>query len=117
VAEDDADCGALAAQPEAAAPLSRLAVRCHDPRWEPGAVVPLAGICTGGGEQSPTLPRLCYSNGLRTTRIAVDVAWRIVSASGGIDLLQRQTGAMLNDIAAVESWAGSDASSVLSPQS
>jgi hypothetical protein len=47
----------------------------------------------------------------------VDVAWRIVSASGGIDLLQRQTGAMLNDIAAVESWAGSDASSVLSPQS
>jgi hypothetical protein len=84
---------------------------------EPGAVVPLAGICTGGGEQSPTLPRLCYSNGLRTTRIAVDVAWRIVSASGGIDLLQRQTGAMLNDIAAVESWAGSDASSVLSPQS
>jgi hypothetical protein len=45
-------------QPEVAAPLSRLAVRRHDPRWEPGAVVPLAGICAGGGEQSPSLPRL-----------------------------------------------------------
>ena len=33
----------------------------------------------------------------------------------GIRPLQRQTGAMLNDIAAVESQAGSDASSVLSP--
>ena len=35
----------------------RLAVRRHDPRWQPGAVVPLAGICAGGGEQSPSLPR------------------------------------------------------------
>jgi Reverse transcriptase (RNA-dependent DNA polymerase) len=50
VAEDDEDRGALAAQPEVAAPLSRLAVRRHDPRWEPGAVVPLAGICAGGDE-------------------------------------------------------------------
>jgi hypothetical protein len=31
VAEDDADRGALAAR--VAAPLSRLAVRRHDPRW------------------------------------------------------------------------------------
>jgi hypothetical protein len=33
VAEDDADRGALAAQSQATAPLSRLAVRRHDPRW------------------------------------------------------------------------------------
>ncbi len=32
VAEDDAACGTLAAQPETAAPLSRLAVRRRDPR-------------------------------------------------------------------------------------
>ena len=36
---------------------SRRAVQRHDPRQEPGAVVPLAGICAGGGEQSPSLPR------------------------------------------------------------
>jgi hypothetical protein len=116
VAEDDADRGALAAQPEATAPY---------PDWRFDVMTEAGARCgssarrdlCGGGEQSPSLPRLCYSNGLRTTRIAVDVAWRIVSASGGIDLLQRQTGAMLNDIAAVESLAGSDASSVLSPQS
>jgi RNA-directed DNA polymerase len=42
--------GALAAQPEATAPLSRLAVRRHDPRWEPGALAAHAGICAGGGE-------------------------------------------------------------------
>ena len=57
VAEDDADRGALAAQSEVAAPLSRLAVRRHDPRWEPGALAAHAGICAGGGEQSPSLPR------------------------------------------------------------
>lgn len=28
-----------------------------DPRQEPGAVVPLAGICAGGGPQGPFLPR------------------------------------------------------------
>jgi RNA-directed DNA polymerase len=38
-------------------PLPRRAVQHHDPRWEPSAVVPLAGICAGGGEQSPSLPR------------------------------------------------------------
>ena len=47
VAEDDADRGTLAAQPEVAAPLSRLAVRRHDPRWEPGALAAHAGICAG----------------------------------------------------------------------
>jgi hypothetical protein len=40
----------LVAQPETPASLSRLAVRRHDPRQEPGAVVPLAGICAGGSE-------------------------------------------------------------------
>ena len=79
VAEDDAARGALAAQPETAAPLSRLAVRRHDLRWEPGALVAHAGICAGGGEQSPSLPRLAFFNDLRTTQIAVDVAWRILS--------------------------------------
>jgi hypothetical protein len=57
LSEDDAARGPLVAQPETPASLSRLAVRRHDPRQEPGAVVPLAGICAGGGEQSPSLPR------------------------------------------------------------
>jgi hypothetical protein len=72
----------LAAQSGAAAYLSRLAVRRHDPRWEPGAVVPLAGICAGGGEQSPFLPRRAFFNDLRTTRFSVDVAWRIMDRVG-----------------------------------
>ena len=65
--------GALVAQPETPAPLSRLAVRRHDLRQEPGAVVPLAGICAGGGEQSPSLPRLRVFNDLQTTQSLVDV--------------------------------------------
>jgi hypothetical protein len=39
---------------------SRLPIRAigrDDPRQEPGAVVPLAGICAGGGGQAPSLPR------------------------------------------------------------
>jgi hypothetical protein len=40
-----------------ATPASRRALRRHIPRWEPGAIIPLAGICAGGGEQSPSLPR------------------------------------------------------------
>jgi hypothetical protein len=55
VAEDDADRRALAAQPKATAPLSRLAVRPHDPRQEPAALAADAGSC--GGQQSPSLPR------------------------------------------------------------
>ena len=78
VAEDDADRGALAAQPEVAAPLSRLAVRRHDPRWEPGALAAHAGICAGGGEQSPSLPRLLKFQGLINTLLFVDIAWRIL---------------------------------------
>ena len=89
VAEDDADRGALAAQPEAAASLSRLAVRRHDPRWEPGALAAHAGICAGGGEQSPSLPRRRVFNDLRTTQIAVDVDWKIRGDFGG---LRRQVG-------------------------
>jgi hypothetical protein len=46
----------LAAQPEIRHPYP-AGVRRHDPRQEPGAVVPLAGICAGGGEQSPSVPR------------------------------------------------------------
>ena len=33
----------------------------HDPRQEPGAVIPPAGICAGGGGQPPSLPRLSFS--------------------------------------------------------
>jgi hypothetical protein len=39
------------------ASTSRRAVPRHDPRWEPGAVVPLAGICAGGDKQLSSLPR------------------------------------------------------------
>jgi hypothetical protein len=76
VAADDADRGMLAAQPETPAPLSRLAVRRHDPRWEPGAVLPLAGICAGGGEQSPSLPRLGIFQRLRIPHHQVDLCHR-----------------------------------------
>ena len=80
VAADDADRGALAAQPETTASLSRLAVRRHDPRWEPGALAAHAGICAGGGEQSPSLPRRRVFNDLQTTQNVVDVAWKILSS-------------------------------------
>ena len=84
VAEDDADRGALAAQSEVAAPLSRLAVRRHDPRWEPGALAAHAGICAGGGEQSPSLSRRFEFNDLPIhtdssgcCQILVDSIWRL----------------------------------------
>ncbi len=38
----------------ASKPLKRLT---FDPREEPGALAAHAGICAGGGEQSPFLPR------------------------------------------------------------
>jgi DNA-binding NarL/FixJ family response regulator len=53
---------------------SNCAPARHDPRQEPGAVVPLAGICAGGGEQSPSLPRrfsALFSNVLRMTLLPV----------------------------------------------
>jgi hypothetical protein len=53
VAEDDADRGALAAQSEVAAPLSRLAARRHDPRWEPGALAAHAGIWGAASNRRP----------------------------------------------------------------
>ena len=64
VAEADADRGALAAQPEVTGPLSRLTVRHHDPRSEPRALAAHAGICAGGGEQSPSLQQK-RGNGVR----------------------------------------------------
>jgi len=36
-----------------------------------------AGICAGGGEQSPSLPQRPLFNGLETTLISMDIAWRI----------------------------------------
>ena len=49
--------GPLAATRPRQASTTRRAVPRHDPRWEPGAVVPLAGICAGGDEQSSSLVR------------------------------------------------------------
>jgi hypothetical protein len=37
--------------------FTREAVPRHHPRWEPGALAAPAGICAGGGEKSPSLPR------------------------------------------------------------
>jgi hypothetical protein len=66
VAEDDAARGALAAHPETPAPpLSRLAVRRHDPRWEPGAVVPLAGICAGAASNRRPYRDAAFSMAVR----------------------------------------------------
>jgi hypothetical protein len=42
--------------PESSMPIPS-SVCASDPRQEPGAVVPLAGICAGGGPQGPFLPR------------------------------------------------------------
>ncbi len=39
------------------ASVAREAVPRHHPRWEPGALAAPAGICAGGGEKSPSLPR------------------------------------------------------------
>ena len=49
--------GPLASARSPQASTSRRAVPRHDPRWEPGAVVPLAGICAGGDRQLSSLPR------------------------------------------------------------
>jgi hypothetical protein len=37
--------------------VARTTVPRHHPRQEPGALAAPAGICAGGGEQSPSLPR------------------------------------------------------------
>src|SRR5690348_9267540 len=47
----------LASTPANLSSLSRRASGRHDPRQEPGAVTPLAGIRAGGGGQPPSLPR------------------------------------------------------------
>ena len=40
-----------------------------DPRQEPGAVAPLAGICAGGGPQGPFLPRTPIYSSEHTSEI------------------------------------------------
>jgi hypothetical protein len=83
VSEDDADRGSMAS-------LSRLAVRRHDPRWEPGALAAHAGICAGGGEQLPSLPRRVRFQRLGTAARGGGVRWRSGDfGSGG--LLLRHT--------------------------
>ena len=37
--------------------LERIREKRHNPRQEPGAVIPLAGICAGGRPQGRFLPR------------------------------------------------------------
>lgn len=39
------------------APAAVTPLRRQDPREEPGALAALAGICAGGGQQWPSLPR------------------------------------------------------------
>ena len=39
----------VAATRENPTSLARKAILRQDPRWEPSAVAPLAGICAGGG--------------------------------------------------------------------
>src|SRR5271170_4674798 len=45
------------ANPLHPASVAREAVPRHHPRWEPGALAAPAGICAGGGQQWPSLPR------------------------------------------------------------
>ena len=54
---DESDRRTLASTTANLSPLSGGASGRHDPRQEPGAVVPLAGIRAGGGGQPPSLPR------------------------------------------------------------
>src|SRR4029453_18730641 len=48
---------ALAAQTPYPSSVSRATPARHDPRQEPGAVVPHAGICAGGAGSPASLPR------------------------------------------------------------
>ena len=57
VDENEADRRPAPAVPTHPAPVARKEVPRHHPRWEPGALAALAGICAGGGEKSPSLPR------------------------------------------------------------
>ena len=45
------------ANPSHPASVAGEAVPRHHPRWEPGALAAPAGICAGGGQQWPSLPR------------------------------------------------------------
>ncbi len=47
----------LAAVRRVASASKPLTIRRQNPREEPGALAAHAGICAGGGEQSPFLPR------------------------------------------------------------
>lgn len=53
---DEAPDRSMAAARAPSASAARLAVQRYHPRWEPGAVVPLAGFCAGRGEQSSSMP-------------------------------------------------------------
>src|SRR5262249_42421814 len=54
---DEADRRTLLALSTHPVPVARTTVPRHYPRQEPGALAALAGICAGGGERSPSLPR------------------------------------------------------------
>src|SRR5262249_22009921 len=59
---DEADRRTLLALSTHPAPVARTTVPRHYPRQEPGALAALAGICAGGGERSPSLPRPVLSD-------------------------------------------------------
>jgi hypothetical protein len=75
------DRGMLVALPKLWRPVPTCGFRRHDPRWEPGLLAAHAGICAGGGEQSPSLPRRAFFKDLRTTQIGRLTASQIASAS------------------------------------
>jgi len=58
-------------------------VCASDPRQEPGAVVPLAGICAGGGPQGPFLPRTRWC-GLRVMDIAAALGKHPATGTGWV---------------------------------
>ena len=56
------------------ASLAERPVRRQDPRQEPSAVVPLAGICAGGRPQGRSLPRILDAD-IRGFYDAIDHGW------------------------------------------
>src|SRR5271166_5334446 len=57
VGPNEDDRGPVPAIPTHPASVAGEAVPRHHPRWEPGALAAPAGICAGGGQQWPSLPR------------------------------------------------------------
>src|SRR5712691_6292046 len=65
-----------------AASISRTALRRSHPRQEPSAVVPHAGVCAGGGEQSSSLPQLLVL-GLCVLGLVASIAGMVFGRASG----------------------------------